>query len=114
MEKLENKETYEFISEELTYYPELPQFTAEELIARKDDTDLWDKLEEQLDCFRICEVCGEPMLEGFLVDGADHYCSEKCLHTFMTEDEYMQEYEEYDSDTFWTTWFDNSQRYLVQ
>jgi len=31
MKELTNTEIYEFISEELTYYPELPQFTAEEL-----------------------------------------------------------------------------------
>ena len=48
MKELTKKEIYEFISEELTYYPELPQFTAEELIARKDDNDSWEELEEQL------------------------------------------------------------------
>lgn len=30
-------DTYEFISKELTYHPELPQFSAEELAARKGD-----------------------------------------------------------------------------
>jgi hypothetical protein len=67
------QEAYEFISEELTYYPDLPQYTAEELAEHKDDKELWDKLEEELDCFRICDACGAPMLDGFLVHGADHY-----------------------------------------
>lgn len=105
-----NADTYDFISKELTYHPELPQYSAEELAARKDDRVLWDELEDKLDCFRICDACGEPMLDGFVVQGANHYCSEDCLHTVMTEEEYMKEHEECDSDTFWTTWFDNSQR----
>jgi len=106
------QEAYEFISEELTYYPDLPQYSAEELAEHKDDKELWDKLEEELDCFRICDACGAPMLDGFLVYGADHYCSGECLHTVMTEEEYEKEYEEYDSGTFWTTWYENSRRYI--
>lgn len=114
MKELTNTETYEFISEELTYYPELPQFSAEDLAAKKGDEEFWYELEEQLDCFRICDACGEPMLDGFVVQGANHYCSEDCLHTVMTEEEYMKEHEECDSDTFWTMWFDNSQRYITE
>ena len=105
-----NMSTYDFISEELTYHPELPQYSPEELAARKDDMDFWSNLEEQLDCFRICDVCGEPMLEGFLVCGSMHYCSEECLQRDWTEEEYLDLCEDEDNDTFWTTWFDNSKR----
>ena len=108
MKELTNADTYDFISKELTYHPELPQFSAQELEARKDDKELWDDLEDKLDCFRICDACGEPMIDGFLVYGADHYCSEECLHTVMTEEEYLKEYEEFGSDTFWTTWYENA------
>lgn len=108
MKELTNANTYNFISEELTYHPELPQFSAQELAARKGDKELWDELEDKLDCFRICDACGEPMIDGYIVYGADHYCSEECLHTVMTEEEYLKEYEEYGSDTFWTTCLKNS------
>jgi len=109
-----NADAYNFISEELTYYPELPQYSAEELAACKGDKEFWDDLEDKLDCFRMCDACGEPMLDGFLVGGDDHYCSDDCLHTVMTDEEYMEQYEEYGIDTFWTTWWDNSKRYIKQ
>lgn len=112
MKELTNIETYKFISEELTYHPELSQFSAKELAARKDDKKFWYDLMDELDCFRICDVCGEPMLDGFLVRGDNHYCSEKCLHTVMTEEEYLNDCEEYGPPTMWTTWFDNSLRYI--
>ena len=114
MKEYSNTDTYGFISEELTYHLELPQYSAEELAAHKGDKDFWYELEDKLDCFRICDVCGEPMLDGFLVDGARHFCSEECLHKVMTDEEYMEYFKHDDNDTFWTTWWDNSQRYNKQ
>ena len=114
MQEPSNTDAYNFISKELAFYPELPQYSAEELAAHKDDKEFWADLEDKLDCFRMCDACGEPMLDGFLVDGANHYCSEECLHTVLTDEEYMERYEELGSDTFWTTWWDNSIRYSKQ
>lgn len=114
MKEPSNAEAYDFISKELTYHPELHQYSAEELAAHKGDKEFWDELEDKLDCFRVCYACREPMLDGFLIDGANHYCSEECLHTVLTDEEYLERYEELGSDTFWTTWWDNSIRYSKQ
>ena len=110
-----NGDTYNFISEELTYYPELPQYSAEELAAHKGDNEFWAELGEKLDCFRMCDVCGEPMLEGFIIYGGEsHYCSEDCRRRIISDKEYIRQYNEWDSDTFWTTLWDNSIRYSKQ
>lgn len=52
---------------------------------------------------RCCSVCDKPMREGYVVnDGEEYYCSEDCLHTKYTEEEYSQMC---DNDTaYWTTW----------
>ena len=114
MKEASNAEAYNFISEELTFYPELPQYSVEELASRKGDKEFWNDLEDKLDCFRMCDACGKPMLDGFIIGGGEaYYCSEECLHTVMTDEEYMELYEELGSDTFWTTWWDNSKRYIL-
>ena len=115
MKEPSNADVYNFLSEELTYHPELRQYSAEELATHKSDKELWDELEDKLDCFRVCDACGEPMLDGFLIGGGEAYfCSEECRRTQMSDEEYMRQYEdEYGYDTFWTTWWDNSKRYIL-
>lgn len=53
--------------------------------------------------YRICDVCGKVMWEGFLIYGWEHYCSEECLHTEYTKEEYAKLYDE--DDGFWTHWY---------
>lgn len=54
---------------------------------------------------RKCSACGKGMYNGFLIgDGLEYYCSEKCLHTKYTEEEYLQMYE--DEEAFYTEWED--------
>ena len=53
---------------------------------------------------RTCSVCGKEMTEGYLAeDVGEYYCSDKCLHEVMTEDEYNRYYEE--EYVFWTEWY---------
>ncbi|MGE7924721.1 hypothetical protein ACQKND_16280 [Viridibacillus arvi] len=71
---------------------------------------LEDKLE---DCsadlpYRICCQCDKVMNEGYLIESADTYCSEECLHQNISQEEYFELYDDGDGDSFWTTWEDNS------
>lgn len=38
---------------------------------------------EELDSIRICEHCGKPMHEGYLVNDFDTYCSETCVRASL-------------------------------
>jgi hypothetical protein len=45
------------------------------------------------------------MLEGYCIDnGFAYYCSDKCLYTVYTEAEWLEEYNDGNSDSYWTTW----------
>lgn len=52
---------------------------------------------------RYCVVCGKEMTEGYVIgDGESYYCSGECLNTVMTDEEYL---ELYDNDqAYWTEW----------
>ena len=51
------------------------------------------------------------MIEGYVVDGCDTYCSEDCLHKHITEEEFNILYDEGNNDTYWTTWYEDSVTY---
>jgi DNA-directed RNA polymerase subunit RPC12/RpoP len=52
-----------------------------------------------------CTNCNKIMSEGYEVcDGLQHYCSNKCLETELSQDEYKILYEE--GYAFWTTFED--------
>lgn len=54
--------------------------------------------------YRICSHCGKVMIDGYLVDeGAAYYCSDECLYSNMTEEEYLELYEE--DVAFYTEWY---------
>ena len=53
---------------------------------------------------RICDVCGKLMVSGYVFDGGSRYfCSDKCLHTQFTDEEWEQEYNS-NEDSYWTEW----------
>ena len=56
---------------------------------------------------RKCSICGKVMQEGYIIDnGAEYYCSDKCLHMVYTAEEYQEMYK---SDVaFWTEWEDET------
>ena len=52
---------------------------------------------------RKCSHCGRDMDEGFCIfDGEEYYCSENCLHSVYSEEEYKSLYE--DDAAYWTQW----------
>lgn len=56
---------------------------------------------------RICSVCEKNMKDGYVIDGgAEYYCSEECLHTEITPDEWIELYDDGNSESYWTEWED--------
>lgn len=48
-------------------------------------------MENEKELFRVCNVCGQPMLEGYVIDdGVEYYCCDDCLHSAYTEEEYIE------------------------
>lgn len=45
---------------------------------------------------RICDHCGKEIeYDGFVIDdGTTYYCSEECLHQVISEEEYLEMYNE--------------------
>ena len=55
---------------------------------------------------RTCSACEELMVEGYTVgNGEYYYCSDKCLHTVYTPEEWEENYNE-EGDDYYTTWYD--------
>lgn len=106
-----NKTVYDFLIEECKTMPELWEEFGVGLMERIYEADFWDRLSEELDCLRICEECGRPMIEGFVVDGCHTYCSEECLYKHTSEEEYREAYSNGDGDTYWMTWYEDSNTY---
>ena len=52
---------------------------------------------------RTCTRCGTPILEGFCInDGLEYYCSEDCLYSTYSRQEYKALNER--DEAYWTTW----------
>lgn len=53
---------------------------------------------------RRCSECGRLMRKGYCIDaGAAYYCSDECLHTDFTDEEWAEEYESNDQ-SYYTEW----------
>ena len=56
---------------------------------------------------RICTKCGKPITQGYLIhDGEEYYCSDECLYSTYTKEEYLNLYDNGNGDSFWTQWED--------
>ena len=88
-----NKEVFEFLTEECHYRAGLWERFGAGIESQSTDADFWASFSEHLDCLRICDECGKPMIEGYVVDGRDVYFSEECLHKHLTEEEFKYLYE---------------------
>jgi len=106
-----NDNVYEFLHEECRKRPELWKEFGPGILAHVNDTDFWNLLAEHLDCFRVCDECGKPMIEGYVIDGCDTYCSENCMNKHLTDEEFIQLYNDGNGDTYWTTWYEDSMIY---
>lgn len=56
------------------------------------------------DNFRVCTCCRELMPDGYVIDdGLEYFCSDDCLHSTYTHEEYMEMY--FNDDAYWTQWY---------
>ena len=57
---------------------------------------------------RNCTACSAGMNEGYHIggNGIEYYCSDACLHTEITHEEYMELYADGEGDSYWTAWED--------
>ena len=106
-----NNQVYDFLIEECKLKPNLWKEFGEGLMSHTTDAEFWENLNEELDCFRVCEECGKPMIEGYVIDGCDTYCSDDCLHKHITDEEFELLYDNGNGDTYWTTWYEESMTY---
>jgi len=106
-----NNNVYDFLAEECRHDKALWKEYGKGIVAHTTDEDFWESLSEELDCFRICDECGKPMIEGYVVDGCNTYCSDVCLHKHITDEEYNLLYNDGNSDTYWTTWYEDSETF---
>lgn len=53
---------------------------------------------------RTCDNCGKKMDMGYCVFSSEYYCSEDCLHSAYSPQEYKELYEE--DNAYWTQWED--------
>lgn len=107
-ETLSNKDVYDFLAKECKNYPELWDKFGQGILSHTTDIEFWNSLNEHLDCFRVCEECGKPIIEGYVVDGCENYCSEECLHKHISEEDFDALYNDGNGDTYWTTWYEDS------
>ena len=58
-----------------------------------------------------CDTCHKPTIEGYCIDdGAEHYCSDKCLHDQMTDEDF-QEMSGEDGTSYIFNWYEDSMTY---
>jgi hypothetical protein len=63
---------------------------------------------------RECTACSKGMNEGYCIEGGmEYYCSDACLHTEITHEEYMELYADGEGDSYWTTWYEDPDEYMV-
>lgn len=104
-----NSDLYAFLSEEMKHYHDVIQLSANELMAHESDMAFWEELSEKLDCFRICDHCHRPMIEGYCIDdGCEHYCSEDCLHNHYSDEEFEWMYANGNGTSYYTNWYEDS------
>ncbi len=54
---------------------------------------------------RSCDECNAMMMKGFVIEaGLEYYCSEECMHKHITNEEYMNLYNDGEGESYWTDW----------
>jgi hypothetical protein len=62
---------------------------------------------------RKCDKCGKGMNDGFVSNGTEYYCSNECLCTEYTKEEWLENAADEDNDSYWTEWDDSSDYQFV-
>lgn len=82
------------------YLDKWDEKTSEDVVA-ESFTDYWWDTDRTC---RRCSECGRLMRKGYCIDaGAAYYCSDECLHTDFTDEEWTEEYESNDQ-SYYTEW----------
>ena len=111
MKEFTNNDVYKFLTEECRQFETLWEKYGDGITNYTTDADFWESLSEELDCFRICDECGKPMIVGYVVNGDDTYCSDECLHKHLTDEKFNELYDDGNSYTYWTTWYEDSKTF---
>jgi len=84
-----------------------PKFSNEYINTIFETTSYQDIIDEyEIDTMRVCSHCGKLMDEGYCIEsGIDYYCSDECLHANMTEEEYLDLYNDGKGDSYYTEWY---------
>ena len=106
-----NDDVFDFLAEECRYQTDLWDEFGAIILSRTTNDDFWNSLSKHLDCFRVCDECGRPMIVGYVVNGCDNYCSDECLHKHLTDEEFNILYNDGNGETYWTTWYEDSITY---
>ena len=94
----------ELINEIKTKNPNISDNDIDDIFSKISYQDIID--EYDIDGMRVCSHCGKLMNEGYCIEsGMAYYCSDECLHANMTEEEYLELYDEGDGDTYYTQWY---------
>lgn len=74
---------------------------------------LLDYLENDNIEVRKCDVCNSYMIEGYCIEeGTSYYCSEECLLTEMTKEEFNDLYADGEGDSYYTSWEEDKKEYM--
>lgn len=73
---------------------------------------LLDYLENDNIEVRKCDVCNSYMIEGYCIEeGTSYYCTDGCMLTEMTIEEFNKLYADGEGDSYFTTWEENINEY---
>lgn len=62
---------------------------------------------------RKCNACGKGMNEGYCIEGGiEYYCSDECLHTEVSPEEWLELWNDGEGDSYWTDWSEDPDEYL--
>ena len=62
---------------------------------------------------RKCDKCNKGMNNGFVSNGIECYCSEECLYTEYTKEEWTEIAADEDSDSYWTEWDSSDYQFVL-
>lgn len=95
LEKANNSELKEYL-EMLNKEIRLSDLAIKEGMEEDDEEDI-----------RKCSECNTPMKEGYCISGGcEYYCSDECLHKHISPDEWIELYDDGNSDSYYTEWED--------
>ena len=63
------------------------------------------KNHEHIQFARKCDCCNQGMNEGYLIwGGEEYYCTEKCLRSKYSAKQWLEMYDDGNSECMWTAW----------